>query len=184
MRVFRALLLLISVAAIAGCATSYIVDTDYDQEYSFQNKMRFALKTPRQQIGIPQDLINQRVESSITRALTDRGYRQVEKDEADLLISYFFTTENRQEIIDYHDYWGYYGPYWHRPGYGMGIQRSYVHNYREGTLIIDIIDAETRTIKWRGATSTRLHHISPEEKDQLIKEVVTAILAKFPPLEI
>ncbi len=182
MNLFRTFVLLLSVAALAGCSTSYTIDTDYDQHYSFDNKKRFAIKMPPQPPGLPQDLVYQRIDNSIARSLSDRGYQRVEKDQADLLVSFFFVTEDKQEIINNPEYWGYYGHYWNY--YHLGMNYGYIRDYTEGTLIIDIIDPATRTIKWRGATSSRLHHRTAEQKDQLFNEMVNAILIKFPPVEI
>ena len=172
---------LLSVVLLSGCATHFSVDTDFDKSYSFQHKKRFAIKTPPQQEGVSQDLRNQRIERSLARALTDRGFHQAPKDEADLIVSYFFTTEDRQEVINYNGFYSYYGYYHCHHCFGLGISNAYIHHYREGTLIIDIVDPVSRTIKWRGSTSSRLYHNTPEKKDRLFEQIVTAILAHYPP---
>jgi hypothetical protein len=59
------------------------------------------------------------------------------------------------------------------------------HRFREytrGTLIIDIIDPSGKELLWRGVSARSLEEgRSPEEKASDVREIVIAILQKFPP---
>ena len=181
MKYLKIAFMLLATAMLVGCAVGYRVDTDYDTTYSFQNKQRFSIKAPPANSLIPQDLLNDRIERSISGALTTQGYHRSSLDEADFLVSYFFTTQEKQEIINYNSFHGFHGFRHCHHCFGFGVSSARIRNYQEGTLIIDIIDPATKTIKWRGTSSTRLHRKTIEEKDQLFNEIITAILVNFPP---
>jgi hypothetical protein len=58
--------------------------------------------------------------------------------------------------------------------------------YREGTLLIDIIDSTTDKLIWRGTANKRIPKekgLSQEKRQKLIKRAVnaSAVLADFPP---
>ena len=68
-------------------------------------------------------------------------------------------------------------------GYGwMRGPHVYVDEYDEGTLILDIVDASSRAIIWRGMAIDRVDFLaSPEDKKETIREAVGKMLELFPP---
>jgi hypothetical protein len=81
--------------------------------------------------------------------------------------------------IDVQD-WGYSYPRYPYGGwYGGQVD---VYQYNEGTLIVDIVDAKTNQLVWRGtATKTIDESASPEQREANLKEVVSRIFEKYPP---
>jgi hypothetical protein len=56
-----------------------------------------------------------------------------------------------------------------------------IYSYREGTLILDLMDSKTNNLIWRGwAVSPLDSSYKPEEIDKLIKKAVAKIFNKFP----
>ena len=71
--------------------------------------------------------------------------------------------------------------YGYRVG-GWGGPQTYVRDYDEGTLLIDVIDPATMQLLWRGSgTGVVDPQASPEKREQRINEAVEQILADFPP---
>ncbi|WP_374949150.1 DUF4136 domain-containing protein [Mucilaginibacter sp.] len=75
--------------------------------------------------------------------------------------------------------WGYgYGGGWGGYGYGQKV------SYKEGTIIIDLIDTKTNTIVWRGYGVGELHNPKqtmndiPKVVDGIIKQLELAPVAK------
>ena len=70
-----------------------------------------------------------------------------------------------------------------------GVLRRYggrqidVYQYTQGTLVIDIVDAKTKTLVWRGSATGTVdgQQRSPEEMQQRVNNVVAQIMANFPP---
>lgn len=117
--------------------------------------------------------------------LKKKGLRQVSADQSpDLLVTYHFLT---QEMMDTETNgfgtggWGGWG--W---GWGMGMGGMYDTTTTQvprtmGLLTIDIIDARTRKIVWRGqATEDNvIKNSKGEEKD--VAKSVRKMLDHFPP---
>jgi glutamine phosphoribosylpyrophosphate amidotransferase len=52
---------------------------------------------------------------------------------------------------------------------------------KEGTLVLDFLDAKTKSLVWRGTASGAVRPAtSPEEQQQRINEVIAELLTRFP----
>ena len=72
---------------------------------------------------------------------------------------------------------GYYGI---GPSYGYG--GGYAREYVEGTLVIDVVDAQTDEVIWRGWSNKDLgRNPKPDKIGAYVTEAVVKILADFPP---
>jgi len=70
----------------------------------------------------------------------------------------------------------------HAYGGWYGDRDVDVYQYEEGTLIVDLIDAKTHQLVWRGtATKTLEDNPSPERMEQNLREVVGKMFASYPP---
>ena len=77
-------------------------------------------------------------------------------------------------------YGGYYGwyPWYYGPNFGPQIS-----TYTEGTLFIDLIDAEKKELIWQGIGSGGLDTSgNVSKKEEKIKEFVNEIMAQYPPV--
>jgi hypothetical protein len=64
----------------------------------------------------------------------------------------------------------------------MGVSTSQVHHYKEGTIVIEIVDYKSNQMIWQGAAAGALTGLnSPEKADEAVPRAVHDILAKFPP---
>lgn len=74
--------------------------------------------------------------------------------------------------------WGWYRPYYAFGGpfsYYGGLTYAEKEHYREGTIIIDLIDTHTRRIVWRGFGVGEVHH-NPQKTIDDLPRVVNGIL--------
>ncbi len=117
--------------------------------------------------------MDKRIKESADRQLTAKGYT-TDANNPDFLVLYHIGAEDKINVTD----WGYgYGRYGGR--YGRGVD---VYQYKEGTLILDVIEAKSKQLVWRGfATGTIDPNASIETRKKKLDEVITKILAKFPP---
>jgi len=170
MKKLKLLSILTVVLLITSCASVY-VSTDYDQQVDFNQYKSFAFFKP----GIDQaeisDLDKKRILRAIESELLARGY--VKSEDPDLLISIF--TKERERVDVYNNFgWGWgWNPYW-------GMNYSNVSSRTEGTLYIDLIDADKKELVWQGKGSGYLTNRT-EKKQERINEFVKEILSKFPP---
>jgi hypothetical protein len=85
--------------------------------------------------------------------------------------------------------WGHGGGYYGRGGgYGGGYLGSAgpvnttttVRKYIRGTLVVDIWDARTKELLWRG-TATDIVSDNPEKNDRKLKKALEKMFKKYPP---
>ncbi|MGB3621620.1 MAG: DUF4136 domain-containing protein [Ketobacter sp.] len=172
----------------SGCATSLRVSTDYDEQYSFENKRQYALTHPDDIKTTRNDITKGRIEKALRAQLKLRGFVETDKDKADIWISFFATTEAQQDYRTYSTYnsfYGYGGCYrcFYAP---MMMSSTEVVEYTKGTLMIDVIDPATNTLKWRGSTSSKITTTAADsmtvtERTEKASAAVAAILANYPP---
>jgi hypothetical protein len=169
------------LSSLSGCSTSYKITTDYNPGVDFYALSSFAVEDTAAKgdpTAVANPLITARILAAIENSMLNKGYQPGSKEDADMLVSHLVVTRDKTRIDTYNTHYGYRRCW--RCGYG-GTEVS-VTNYTEGTLIIDIVANKTDQLIWRGHTSKKLSgNKSPQERDQLINEVVAAILAKFPP---
>ena len=59
---------------------------------------------------------------------------------------------------------------------------SDIQPYKEGTLLIDIVDAASKQLVWRGSALTEVDPgMTPEERNERITSIVHSMFTHFPP---
>ncbi|NLP58051.1 DUF4136 domain-containing protein [Lutibacter sp. B1] len=172
MRVIKLFPLLL-LFLVASCS-SVKVTTDYDTKADFSQYKTFAFyKKGIDKVDIS-DLDKRRILKAVESELLAKGFTKSENP--DLLVNIF--TKSRQKVDIYNDnmYYGWY-PWYYGPNYG-----THISNYTEGTLFIDLIDAEKKELAWQGIGSGALNTSGDvAKKEERIKEFVAEILANYPP---
>ncbi|MEE8059001.1 MAG: DUF4136 domain-containing protein [Pseudomonadales bacterium] len=185
---FKAVLMAMLLVVMAGCA-AIRVTTDYDASRDYAALKTYAWLEPSKKLIVDplvdNDLMNSRVRRSVESEMTVLGYVKARGDKgADFLISYHVSAEDKLSVSSFHSHFGYY-PCWHGCfGYGQGLGHGSdisVRQYKQGTFMLDVVDLASNELMWRGVASKQLNSGSPEERDDYVREIVAAILAKFPP---
>lgn len=178
--------LVLSSVLLSNCATRFDVGTDFDQSFNFSDIQTFAVVTPANIDTMVDDLAQERVEMALNEQLEARGYERTSPDQADVLVSYFSTTQNGTDIQVYQSYNSYY--HYNRCYRCVGMPSTQVRtvNYTQGMLLIDIVEPSTETLKWRGQTTARFSTrsaatMTAADRDELVNSAVLAILNNFPP---
>lgn len=175
--------LILLLLSLAGCATPRTVDYDRAMLPNMQAYQSFQLenrdvRASYQNLQLT-EITDRRISRSITNQLTTQGFTQTDTN-PDCIVTYFTTSRTRTKVNNI----GVAGGYGYGYGYSpynawSGYSHIDIDQYEEGTLIIDIIDAKTKQMVWRGADSKRLQHRAPTEKE--INQIVERILREFPP---
>lgn len=178
---------LLALLAWGGAACSTLeVHSDYDPRADFAQYRTYswapdAASKPASDIsGVPSDLMESRIRAAIESQLGTRGLKQAKGGEKpDLLVRDQFAQSQQVEATGagYSLGLGYgYGPWYGAFG---GPSFPSVRQYTQGTLVIDLIDAETKRLVWRGIASDET--AAPDESTEQINEVVAETLQKYPP---
>ncbi len=183
----RYLIFLTCILFLVPSCSSIKVSQDYDIAVSFSKYTRFtfAEKDPHRQADSLYDneLINQRFYRIIKNCLQDKGLNyQGDTEGSDFIVSFNFTVRPKMDIYNISRQMGFsYGSY-NRYG-GVGARTcTDISEFDQGILIIDIKDSPTQKLIWRGTgTDVISIYATPEEMNEQVKEMVTAVLRNFPP---
>ena len=173
-------LIALAFGVLASC-TSVRVVSDYDQKADFNTYKSYAFyKTGIDKAQIS-DLDKKRILRAIEAELGARGF--VKSDNPDVLISIFTKERERVDIYNNNGWgWGgFYSPWAWGPGWGWGYGNN-VSTRTEGSLYIDVIDANQKELVWQGRGVGTLNNTKNiEKKEKRIKEFVSQILEEYPP---
>lgn len=167
---------------VIGC-TSIDVKTDFDQTADFDqfHTFTFAGMTDLNQTGmLNNSLTRKRIETAVTRELTKKGLKQVELDQhPDLIVHYWMGVKDRQRIDTTGPSMGAYG--WHgRYGYGAGYSGVTTYEYRQGTLVTDLIEPTKKELVWRATIVANLENTTAENIELGDKAIAKAF-ENYPP---
>ncbi len=187
----------LSVLALLATACATPARTEYDREADFARYETFTWAAPEQRRVrdpiLDSELLDRRIARAVSAALEDRGLREVDAEEADLLVTYHSTSRHRVtpgtarvtvmhhrghphfRPYPYHYYYPYH-PYWGPPHY---VHYHDQRIYQEGNIIIDIVDKEAQQLLWRGWYPAEVRQANFTE--ERVQRMVNRILRDFPP---
>jgi hypothetical protein len=165
-------ILLFVALFFSACATMKVT-SDYAPQYDFQKIKTFAVahKTKPSEDG----LTNQRIITALKETLQKKGFKEVSKDEADIVFLFHLNIQNKTEVYTDYQMVGY-----GRRGMVIAVPSTY--NYDEGKLIIDGYDPKRNKTIYRAVVVDELKEKkNPKERQEYILEVVQEELKNFPP---
>ncbi len=176
---FRISWLIFVLVLVAGCATQ--VNYQYNSApyagwryFSWRGPGHQRLRNPLIDSGI----LATRVHKAVVAVLSKRGYRQAPTSAStDFIVTYHTTLQERQ-VPAAADVGFVYGG-WGTLPFGTVVVARPNRKIRRADLIIDIIDAKTDKLVWRGWVSRSLGPSDYSRK--AVTEAVARILSKFPP---
>ena len=160
---------------LLGCGPTSEVFTDYDRsanldDYNTFGWLPLTAIEGRNNPLYYNELNDKRIKTAVGNQLENRSYTFSENPE--LLIHYHIIIDDKT-IVRTDPYGYYYGPYWMRTEVN-------VYEYREGTLIIDLMDADTNSLVWRGWITSFLKNNDPEKMEESIDKAVRMMFSKYP----
>jgi hypothetical protein len=159
--------------AFAGTSLAQQVKTDYDRNANFTQYKTYSWQTVRTRDPLMVD----RIKSAVNAALASKGWTEVPSG-GDAALMAIETTHNQQTLDTFYDG---FGGGWRWRGFGdFGESTTNVETYKVGTLVVDIFDANTKKLIWRGLSSDMLSNNSSKNIKQLDKGV-NKMFSPFPP---
>ena len=194
MRIFNYLSLFILAAFITACASQVTTARPTQSDLSAYSTFAYL---PNADISMPdteldQEAVNQRIVETVKTQMQGEGY-QLDRDNPDLLVlisvkrsqetgverdavyaTYPYRTYNVNTVSPY------YSNYYYNGFYDYGTVAGYdtdTYQYTEGTLIISLVDRETRNTVWKGMTSEAIY--SGSTTDEIV-QLVDDIFDEYP----
>jgi hypothetical protein len=174
-----------ALLTLAACESKPTVRSNYDQAADFgrYHTYNFVSDPGTNREGYS-SLLTQQIEAAVNQQMEQRGYTR--SDNPDLLVNFSGKVQERQEVHSTPPAGPYYGRgyYGYRAGmYGVwsGYPSSvYTVNYSEGTLNIDIVDANRKQMVWEGVGIGELTKEKMQNPQATVHEVVSEIFSKYP----
>jgi hypothetical protein len=159
----------------AGISAAQQVKTDYDRAADFGQYKTYSWE----HVKTKDPLFVDRIKNAVNAALAARGWTQVETG-GDISIVAIQMTSNQQTLNTfYNGFGGGWG--WRRfGGGGIGEATTTTETYKVGTLVVDLFDAKTKKLLWRGSSSDTLSNNSDKNIKNLDKGV-EKMFKQFPP---
>lgn len=168
--------IVISLLCLTACSGELNIYTDSDPAYNVANFQTFDWleKTNIEAAKNPvyyNELNDKRIKQAVERELQSRNYVR-DDSMPEMLIHYHILLEDKVGMIPVHE-GATYGPYWQQTP-------LYSYAYKQGTLIIDVMDTQNNLV-WRGSAASMIEEVyTPERKTELINKAISKMFKKFP----
>ena len=151
------------------------VKTDYDRSADFSQYKTYSWE----KVQVQDQLWVSRIQSAVNAALAAKGWTEVPSG-GQVAIVAVEMTKNQQTLNTFYD--GFGGGWgWRRfGGGGFGDATTTTETYKVGTLVVDLFDAKTKTLIWRGSASDTLSDKSEKNIKNLDKGA-QKMFEHFPP---
>lgn len=164
------MLAVVVTVVIASAVDAQDVRTDWDRTINFATYRTYAWVPDNSLTG--NTLLDGRIVNAIDTQLFSKGLRR--RDHAgDVLLAAHVATRDRATLNGFYANWAP-GTDWSGVG-TMGI----VSELSQGTLIVDIVDARTRKLVWRGAATSSISN-NPEKSDKKINKALEKMFKEYP----
>ena len=171
---------ILSVATLSACAARMTVSSHVEHGLDLSRFRTFdwgpadALPTGDARLD-GNSFFKDRVQGAVEKGLAARGFRLIAPgDSADLLIHYHASISRRINVNHVDGAYGYCSQLDCPPS---------IAEYEAGTLVLDIVDAHTSTLIWRGWAQNSVEDMlrKPDVMAKTIDEAVTRMLLRLPP---
>ena len=184
---FRAALT-IALVLVAGPAFANKIYIDFDKAYDFDKPNTFAwAETADTSVKTANPLMHSRIVNALEHYLTQGGLIEVNED-PDIYVTYHASTDQETRLNTIQFGYGYPGSWdWGGYGYGYGYggwggamstSTTTVTTYEVGTLVVDVWDASTKELIWRGTATNIMVSDNPEKMAKRINKALEDMVKK------
>jgi hypothetical protein len=158
-----------------SCSPKVNVNSDYDRTASFSEYKTFSINN-RTTVGGVSRLNEDRITRSIRVEMSKKGFVEVSEN-PHLKVNAVTVVKNKQTLsVNSNSYTRPYG-YWGAARTGHATVHS--QEYKNGTLVIEVVDVKHDKLIWTAAGSGELTR-KQDNPDEAIAKIVAKILADFP----
>ena len=149
------------------------VKVDFDKAFDFSTVKTYSIK-----IGTAwgNNLSERRVLTEFDEAIAAKGWKKAAEGQADIGVLLHGATQTKREASTF--YSG--GGYGYRGFGGMGTASTVVNEYRVGSLVLDMFDAKTKNLVFRGTAEDEISD-KPEKNAKKLDKASAKMFKDFPP---
>jgi len=174
MKVLRAMLVS-SMVLVPALAAAQDVKTDFDKTFNFSTVKTYSIR-----IGTAwgNDLSERRVLAEFDEAIAGKGWKKVADAQADILVVLHGATQTKRDATTFYSGMGGYG--YRGFGGGVGSAQTVVNEYLVGMLVVDMFDAKTKNLVFRGTAESEISD-NAERNASRLEKASTKMFKNFPP---
>ncbi len=169
MRSRLALAVWLALVALPVTAFAQKVNTDFDPAVDFTKFRTYAWTTGTPS---PNPLGEQRIHDMVDKALAAKGLSKVDAN-PDLVVATHVIVKEQKELSTM----GYGGPGAWRWG---GTATTSVYTYLQGTLVVDLHDAQAKKLAWRGI-GTDTASDKADKNTKKVQKALDKMFKDYPP---
>jgi uncharacterized protein DUF4136 len=160
---------------LPALAVAQDVKTDYDKAFNFSPVKTYSIK-----VGTTwgNDLSQRRVLTEFDEAIAAEGWKKVADGQEDIQVILHGATQTKQSASTFYSGMGGYG--YRGFGGGTGTASTVVSEYRVGTLVVDMFDAKSKNLVFRGTAEDEISD-NPEKNAKKLDKASTKMFKDFPP---
>lgn len=176
------MLLIGAALALAGCASGSRIVSNADPSADFSQFRTFGFMQP---LGTDttsgRTLTSQHLIASVSDELQMRGLRRSDNS-PDLLVNFFISTRevvtsSPSSSASMHWRRGRYGTW---GGYSMSMGTPTVTQQTQGTLAVDLVDANRGQLVWEGAATKRVTDSRRRNLEETLSAAVKDLFVELP----
>ena len=174
----RTLAAVVALGFIGATASAQDVKTDFDKAADFTALKTFSTKL---ETGWGNPLGEKRVVAEVEESLAEKGWKKVDAN-PDALVVLHGATQTKRSLNTFYSGGAGWGGYGYRGwgGMGMGSATTTESEYTVGTLVVDIFNAKSKALVFRGVASDELSD-KPEKNQKKLDKATTKMFKEFPP---
>ena len=163
-----------SLLMLPAIAAAQDVKIDFDKAFDFSTVTTYSIK-----IGTPwgNDLSQRRVLTEFDEAIAGKGWKKVDEGQANIQVILHGATQTKRNASTHYSGMGGYG---YRGFGGMGTASTVVNEYTVGMLVVDMFDAKSKNLVFRGTAEDEISD-NPDKNAQRLEKAATKMFKNFPP---
>jgi hypothetical protein len=175
------LFLILATLTLSSAALAQKVKVEYDKKNQFNRFKTYYWGRKNDEYLRP--LLAAVVIGATDHNLQALGLKKVESA-GDLVIEAYGSLDTEMNVVGTPDLYYfppiYGGPWWGQPTVFYVPGTSTATILKQGTLVIDLADPQTKTLQWRGIASAKLDSTQKEKSLQVIEKSVAKMFKDYP----
>jgi len=166
----KSLVFTLWVTMIVSCVQTVKVTTDYDKYSDFTHYKTFSIYNLTTSLNVS-ELNAERIWRSIRQEMIKKGYKE-NNDNPDLMINVVSLLKDKKYVTAT-------GNDYYRPYRGAGNTTIQAYEYKDGSLVIHVVDVKANRLVWEGKGTAEITK-QPKNPDEAINSAVAKIMTEFP----
>jgi hypothetical protein len=162
--------------SLSGCAYSIKASSNYDGRVNFSKYDTFFMMKGN---STGDSVWDERLTSEVKSTLMSKGWVELPEGDGQTAVIVHVATSAEHTDESFYNGWG---DGWHWRWDAPGSTTRFVEDYKVGSVVVTIFDANTKQAIWRGFATDAVS-ANPKHAVKMREAAVAKIFAQFPPAQ-